>query len=163
MSTCLRVFALAAALAIGGAASAAELSPREIVAELYRLELGPKGAMSVEPLYTFRDSQIQGRLTREFRRLVARMEIYERKTGDAILDWDPVADGNGAVPIDVTVEATPPGGAKAEAVAKFHIASGEEHAVTYRFVREDGAWKIDDIVTKTSDIREDIVRGLSAK
>jgi len=155
------MFAMALALVQGG--HAAELSPSEIVKELYRLELGPKGDMSAEPLYGFTDVQIQRRLTRSFQRLVTRMMADQRKTGEAILDWDPIADGNGAVPLNVKIEAMSASGDKTEIVAKFHIADGERHVVTYRFVREDGAWKIDDIATKASDIRDDILKGLGAK
>lgn len=159
----MRVLAAAAALAIGGGASAAELSPRDIVAELYRLELGPKGDMTVEPLHDFDDPLIRRRLTRDLQRLVSQMQAEEQKTGEAILDWDPITDGNGAVPLGVKVEATAPSGEKAEAVARFHIASGEDKAVSYRFAREGGAWKVDDIVTKAWDLRQIIVRGISAK
>jgi hypothetical protein len=163
MPSFIRNLACAMALTTGVAANAAELSPSEIVGELYRLELGPKGDMSGEPLYSFRDAQIQDRLTRLFQRLVMKMEAYERKTGDAILDWDPIADGNGVAPLGVKVEATPPNGGSAEVIARFHIAGGEQHVVVYRFVREGGAWKIDDIVTKSSDLRKDILRGLGQK
>ncbi|MGO9007626.1 MAG: hypothetical protein ACLQIQ_02930 [Beijerinckiaceae bacterium] len=163
MSNFIRFLAFGAALAIGGAANAAELSPREIVTELYRLELGPKGDMSVGPLHDFRDPLIQHRLTRDLQRLVSKMDAFERKTGDVVLDFDPVADGNGAVPLDAMVEATEPSGEKAEAVAKFHISSGEEHALTYRFARDDGAWKFDDILGKNWDLRRLIARAISAK
>ena len=163
MSNFVHVLALGAALTIGGGANAAELSPGEIVTDLYRLELGPKGDMSVGPLHDFRDPLIQHRLTRALQRLVSKMEAFERSTGDVVLDFDPIADGNGAVPLGVRVEATAPSGETAEAVAKFHISSGEEHALTYRFAREDGAWKIDDILAKTWDLRRLIARGISAK
>jgi hypothetical protein len=163
MSAFLHVTLWAAALAFLGGAHAAELTPSEIVNELYRLELGPKGDMATPPVYSFTDAPIQRRLTRGFQRLVAKMVADETKTNQAILDWDPIADGNGAVPLGVKVDAPPATGGKAEIVARFHIAGGERKAVTYRFVREDGVWKIDDILVKSEDIRIDIQRGLDAK
>jgi hypothetical protein len=163
MSILIRSLACAAALMIAAGAQAAELSPSDVVKELYRLELGPKGDMTEEPLYSFTDAHIQRLMTRSFQSLVAKMSAYQLRTNEAILDWDPIADGNGAVPLDVKIEALPPSGAKATAVARFHDAGDERHEVNYRFLREGGAWKVDDIFTKTSDIRQDILHGLGGK
>jgi hypothetical protein len=163
MSIFIRGVFAAAAMAIFGGAEAAELSPTDIVGEIYRLELGPKGDMSTKPLYSFTDPQIQRHMSRDFQKLVARMNADQSKTNEAILDWDPISDGNGAVPLGVKIEETASSAAKAKVVAKFHNAGGERKAVTYRFVRENGAWKIDDIVDKAEDIRNDILKGLASK
>ena len=142
---------LAATATVPSAARAAgENSPADVTTAIYHIYAGPKGDYQSGNLD---DKRVAVYLSKSLRAALKAMDARSRKLNEPILDFDPVTDSQ-----DPQVEklAIAPEG-DAAAVATFY--SGDvKHVVRYNFVREDGAWKVDDISggagDETFDLRD---------
>jgi hypothetical protein len=130
-------------LAVGSAWAAQ--APRDVVTELYRLAAGPKGDYGPpSPL----DSKAgQALLTRSLRDALIKMFKVQKKTNQAILDFDPITDSQDPSVVDLKIEQETSGAHAAGVVASF-ARQGEKARTQVRYLlkQEDGAWKIDDIL-----------------
>ena len=117
--------------------------PRDIVAALYRLAAAE--AKKVAPLSPFYDRKAREKyFSKSFDLLVTGVETKAAHDGDASLDFDPISASQDAELQKVTLKTDLLGLSKAVVSAAF-LNHKLPTVVTYDFVKEDGAWKIDDI------------------
>ncbi|MGD0641106.1 MAG: DUF3828 domain-containing protein [Roseiarcus sp.] len=134
---------LAGASLIAPSALAAEATPVDIVTSVYRLYAGPKGDYqngSIE------DKRVAAFLTKSLRAALKAMDARSKKLDEPILDFDPVTDSQD--PMVERLSIAP----QSDSVVAATFFSGEvKHVVRYVLVREEGAWKIDDIAGEGDD------------
>ena len=130
------------------ARAAAPQGPRDVVAEIYRFYAGPKGDYrngSIE------DKRVSAFFTRSLRAALKAMNARSKELNEPILDFDPVTDSQD--PMVARLSIAP----ESESVVAATFYNGEvKHVVRYVFVREDGAWKIDDIAGGAGDDKWDL-------
>ena len=142
---------LASAAAVPTAAHAAgESSPADVAAAIYHIYAGPKGDYQTGNLD---DKRVVVYLSKSLRAALKAMDARSKKLNEPILDFDPVTDSQDPEVEKLTI--APEG--DAAAIATFF--SGDvKHVIRYSFVREDGAWKVDDISggagDETFDLRD---------
>jgi hypothetical protein len=139
---------LAGASLIAPAAFAADAAPADIVASIYRLYAGPKGdyqSGSIE------DKRVAAFFTRSLRAALKAMDARSRKLNEPILDFDPITDSQ-----DPLVERLSVAPESDNAAAATFYSGEAKHVVRYVFVREDGAWRIDDIAGGAGDDKWDL-------
>jgi hypothetical protein len=144
------VLLLAATAAPAVARAAGENSPADVVTAIYRIYAGPKGDYQSGNLD---DKRVEAYLSKSLRAALRAMDARSRKLNEPILDFDPVTDSQDPQVEKLTIAAE----GDATAVATFF--SGDvKHVIRYSFVREDGAWKVDDISggagDETFDLRD---------
>lgn len=115
--------------------------PKDIVARLYAIVAGKTGAWDG---YAFTDKAVRARyFSTSFRKSIERAE--KRAAGEVWLDMDPIMNSQDPQkPKSMTISVETAGEDKAVVVAKFDQFRARIE-VRYDFVRENGAWKIDDI------------------
>lgn len=129
-------------------AVAADPSPVDVVTKLYRIYAGPKGDYSS---VAFDDARVAALFTKSLRAALKAMYARSKKTGDAILDFDPVTDSQD--PLVERLSIRP----ESESVVVAAFNSGEtKHVVRYVFQREGDAWKIDDVSGGEGDGKWDL-------
>ena len=142
---------LASAAAVPTAARAAgESSPADVAAAIYHIYAGPKGDYQTGNLD---DKRVVVYLSKSLRAALKAMDARSKKLNEPILDFDPVTDSQDPEVEKLTIA----GEGDAAAIATFF--SGDvKHVIRYSFVREDGAWKVDDISggagDETFDLRD---------
>lgn len=145
------VLLMAAAAAVPTTARAAgENSPADVVTAIYRIYAGPKGDYQTGNLD---DKRVAVYLSKSLRAALKAMDARSKKLNEPILDFDPVTDSQDPQVEKLTIAA------ESDAVAAATFFSGDvKHVVRYSFVREDGAWKVDDIAggagDETFDLRD---------
>jgi hypothetical protein len=144
------VLLLAATAAPAVARAAGENSPADVVTAIYRIYAGPKGDYQSGNLD---DKRVAAYLSKSLRAALRAMDARSRKLNEPILDFDPVTDSQDPQVEKLTIAAE----GDAAAVATFF--SGDvKHVIRYSLVREDGAWKVDDIAggagDETFDLRD---------
>ena len=140
---------LASAAAVPTAARAAgESSPADVAAAIYHIYAGPKGDYQTGNLD---DKRVAVYLSKSLRAALKAMDARSKKLNEPILDFDPVTDSQDPEVEKLTIA----GEGDAAAIATFF--SGDvKHVVRYSFVREDGAWKVDDISGGAGDDKWDL-------
>ena len=142
---------LAAAAAVPTAArGAGESSPADVTTAIYRIYAGPKGDYQSGNLD---DKRVAVYLSKSLRAALKAMDARSKKLNEPILDFDPVTDSQDPQVEKLTIAA------EGDTVATATFFSGDvKHVVRYSFVREDGAWKVDDISggagDETFDLRD---------
>ena len=145
------VVLVAAAAAVPTASRAAgESAPVDVAAAIYRIYAGPKGDYQNGNLD---DKRVAVYLSKSLRAALKAMDARSKKLNEPILDFDPVTDSQDPQVEKLTIAAE----GDAAAIATFY--SGDvKHVIRYSFVREDGAWKVDDIAggagDETFDLRD---------
>jgi hypothetical protein len=110
--------------------------PRDIVAEIYRLYVGPKGDITG----SIDDKRVSAFFTKSLRAALRAMNARSKRTNEPILDFDPVTDSQDPAVDRLSIAP------ESDSVIAATFFSGEaKHLVRYVFVREGGAWRIDDI------------------
>ena len=131
------ILAAAAAAAPGVALAAGDSSPVDVTTAIYHIYAGPKGDYQTGNLD---DKRVAAYLSKSLRGALKAMDARSKKLNEPILDFDPVTDSQDPQVEKLAIAAE----GDAAAVATFY--SGEvKHVIRYSFVREDGAWKVDDI------------------
>jgi hypothetical protein len=144
------VLAAAAAPVATAARAAGENAPADVVTAIYRIYAGPKGDYQNGNLD---DKAVVVYLSKSLRAALKAMDARSKKLNEPILDFDPVTDSQDPEVEKLTIA----GEGDAAAIATFF--SGDvKHVIRYSFVREDGAWKVDDISggagDETFDLRD---------
>ncbi len=139
---------LAAAAVPTGARAAGENAPADVVTAIYRIYAGPKGDYQSGNLD---DKRVAVYLSRSLRAALKAMDARSKKLNEPILDFDPVTDSQDPEVEKLTIAAE----GDAAAIATFS-SSDVQHVVRYSFVREDGAWKVDDISGGAGDDKWDL-------
>jgi len=134
-------------LPIAGPAFSQAERPSDFVAEIYRAAAGPSGDGS-DGASIFSDKANSKRFLS--RRLRAALTAMLRRTpkGDApSLDFDPITNGNDPSVHDLHIKTESENGARAVVIADFVSHQDVVRSVLrYFLVRENGGWKVDDIV-----------------
>jgi hypothetical protein len=139
---------LAGAALLAPPALAAEASPTDVVTSIYRLYAGPKGDYQNGSL---EDKRIVVYLTKSLRAALKAMDARSKKLNEPILDFDPVTDSQD--PMVEKLSIAPAG----ESVVAATFYSGEtKHVVRFAMVKEDGAWRVDDIAGDEGDDKWDL-------
>ena len=141
-----RALSIAVLLITGfGTALAQDRNPASVVTELYG-SAGPSGHFK-KPLAIIADAALRTRYLSS--RLQAELADMDKRTsaGDAPnLDFDAVSDSQDPDVQDLKISAESENGNEAVVVADFKSHDeAERSSLRYELVREDGAWKIDDI------------------
>ena len=118
-------------------ALAATASPVEVVTGLYHLYAGPKGDYLSVP---FDDPRVEALFTKSLRAAMKAMYARSKKSGDAILDFDPVTDSQ-----DPKVEHLSIAAESDSVVAATFDGYDGKQVVRYVVKNEGGAWRIDDV------------------
>ncbi len=134
---------LAGASLLASPALAADAAPADIVATIYRIYAGPKGDYSQGSI---EDKRVAAAFTASLRKALAAMNVRSQKLNEPILDFDPVTDSQ-----DPMVERLSIAPESDSVVAATFFSGDVKHVVRYVFVRENGAWKIDDIASEGAD------------
>lgn len=117
--------------------------PRDIVAALYRLAAAE--AKKAKPLSPFDDPKAREKyFSKSFDVLVTDAETKAAHDGRAALDFDPISASQDAELQKVTLKTDLLSLSKAVVSATF-LNHKQPTIVTYDFVKEGGAWQIDDI------------------
>ncbi len=125
------------------AAPLAVEEPRDVVAAIYRLAAGD--LKKKDPTSPFFDRAVREKyFSKAFDLLVTTSETKAAHDGDASLDFDPVSASQDAELQKVTLKTDILELGKATVSASF-TNHGQPTVVTYDFLRQDDAWKIDDI------------------
>jgi hypothetical protein len=157
------VVAFFVASALAGRASARAQTPADFLAEVYRLAEGPSGDGS-DGASIFADEDNRRRFLS--RRLRAAM-LTRTHNGDAPdLDFDPISNGNDPSVHDLHIRTENENGTRAVVIADFVSHQDAVRSVLrYMLVREDGGWKIDDIVASGKNDWQvsKIIKGAAAR
>jgi hypothetical protein len=91
--------------------------------------------------------------TPELRDLLRSAQEASRETGEPVIDFDPIIDGQDwqIAAVAVTLEA-PPADGRAEVAARFNN-QGDEVEVIYDLVEADGGWRVDNLRTENWSLR----------
>ncbi len=157
-----RRIVLAASLLIAalGAAFAGENNPAAFVTSLYGTP-APSGHHE-QPLNIFLAEARGIYLSKRLQAALAEMDKRTPEGDISDLDFDPVSDSQDPDVRGLKVKTGTANATRAEVVADFQSHTDKDRTVLhYSLVREDGAWKVDDIAAsgKVSWRVSEIVRG----
>jgi Protein of unknown function (DUF3828) len=143
------VIALLAGLA-AAPAIAEEQSPKDLVAQIYRISAGPKGDYHAPS--GFEDKQIRKHFTKSLLAAQKAMDQRSKKLNEPILDFDPVTNSQDPSVLHLSIDVESADAANTIVAASFDGESDpKRNLVRYIFVREDGAWRLDDMRGEAGD------------
>jgi hypothetical protein len=152
-----RLILVAAALAglCAAPANAEEQSPKDVVVEIYHVAAGPKGDYQAPS--AFDDKQVRRHFTKSLVAAQKAMDLRSKKLNEPILDFDPVTNSQDPSVRNLTIDTESADAAKTIVVAGFD-SEGEKsrNVMRYIFVRDGGAWKLDDIRGERGDDKWDL-------
>jgi hypothetical protein len=143
---------LASASGICRAAPAAVNDPSDVVAAIYKAAAGPGGKYD-DGISVFFDPGSRRRFLSK--NLQAELKVMEKRTpkGDeSDLDFDPVCACNDPSVEDLKITTESQNDTQAVVVADFQSHDEKDRIVLrYLLVKENGAWKVDDIISTGKD------------
>ena len=135
------------ALAWFGACAWAQTAsePKAIVEQIYRISAGANG--KYEGNSAFYQKPLQNRwFSKGLLAALRQVDAYSKKTGDIGLDFDPVTNSQDPSVTRLTISVESSDAAKTVVSAKFYPQGArDQDNIRYVFVREAGAWKLDDM------------------
>ncbi len=143
--------ALGAALALGATSARAQVNPREPdpakwLRQVYALYLRAEKAPALRAQASYQ--LIVKRASKTLDALFKKDEACEAKNeGICAIDWDFVIDGQISELSDIKVGPLVVAGDRGSVTVNFN--NSGPNVNVYEFVRENGQWKVDDVVTKT--------------
>jgi hypothetical protein len=151
-----RLILIVAALAgFAWPAIAEDRSPKDIVVEIYHVAAGPKG--DYQTASAFDDKQIRKNFTGSLLAAQKAMDLRSKKLNEPILDFDPVTNSQDPSVRDLSVDVESADAAKTIVAAGFASEGAKaRNVVRYIFVREGGAWKLDDMRGESGDDKWDL-------
>jgi hypothetical protein len=127
------------------AAPTAIANPRDIVVEIYRISAGKDG--NYRGPSAFSDKGVRSRyFSKSLLAAIVRMEKLSKQKNEPILDFDPVTNSQDpdVKDLQIAVESETP--SNVVVAARFlSFEEKEPSIVRYDFIKDGGAWKIDDI------------------
>lgn len=121
--------------------------PSDLVAEMYRTAGGPSGDASDGASIFFDEANRKRFLSRRLRAAFMAMLRHTPKGDAPNLDFDPVTNGNDPSFHDLHIKTESENSAGAVVIADFVSHQDTVRTVLrYFLVRENGGWKVDDIV-----------------
>lgn len=158
----LRLVLLASAITIPRMARADE-STVSIVTLFYKLSAGKDGKYSGKSAY-YQDKIRAKYFTKSLRDLVVALEKKAKQKDDPGLDFDPVTNSQDPSVKDLKIEQDGESDGESAVNASFATESGSDRMVIrYIFLRQQDAWKLDNITTGTGgegwDLRK-LIKGI---
>lgn len=167
MRQALRNFALALALTglfavLAISARASDDVPRGPVEEAYAITARILAAKGKAPPPAWRPPHRDRLMSRSLAALFARDDLYQDESGEmGQIGADPFRGGQDGDVKKLSLDTIPVAAGKATVLASFR-SFGKPVAVEFRMVREDGGWRIDDIINhierKPYSIREQLLQ-----
>ncbi len=132
-----------------------EQSPKDQVVEIYRIAAGPKGDY-LSPS-AFADKQVRRHFTKSLLDADKAMNLRSKKLNEPILDFDPVTNSQDPSVRGLSIAVESADAANTVVAASFNSEGRTgPNIVRYIFVREGGAWKLDDIRGEDGDEKWDL-------
>jgi hypothetical protein len=132
----------AAATLLATPALAAERAPADVVADIYRIAGGSLGDYQTKGID---ERGVRAQLSRALLKAMDAMNRRSKTANEPILDFDPITDSQDPSVVDLKIAAEAGDPARPVVDASFDRGANDRDVVRYVFVREGGAWKIDDI------------------
>lgn len=151
MKQILRNFALALALTglsafVAASTRAGDDVPRGPVEEAYAITTRTLAAKGKAPPPAWRPPHRDKLMSQGLAALFARDELYQDESGDmGQIGADPFLNGQDGEIRKLSLDTIPVAAGKATVIASFR-SFGKPVAVQFRMIRENGGWRIDDIV-----------------
>ena len=124
---------------------AAVEAPRDIVAQMYQISAGKDGNYSGESA-VFQPAVRKRWFSKSLSAALDAMDRKSKRTNDAILDFDPLTNSQDPSVKRLAISQESASATKTVVVAKFFAYEEKEPVnVRYIFVRDGGAWKLDDM------------------
>lgn len=166
MKQLLRNLALALALmslfaCMAVAARAGDDVPRGPVEDAYAITIKTLAAKGKAPPPAWRPPHRDKLMSRSLAALFARDDLYQEESGDmGQIGADPFLNGQHGEIKKLSFDTIPVAAGKATVVANFR-SFGKPVAVQFQMLRENGGWRIDDIVNSFEGQRYSIREALS--
>jgi hypothetical protein len=140
-----------------GAARADEQSPKDVVVAIYHIAAGPNGDYQVPSAID--DKQVRKHFTKSLIAARNAMDARSKKLNEPILDFDPVTNSQDPSVRNLAIDVESADAARTIVAARFESEGAKaQNVVRYVFVREAGAWRVDDITGENGpdkwDLRE---------
>ncbi len=134
--------------------------PQSIVTKIYAISAGRDGKYSGDSAFLKPDVQRRW-YSKSLRAALAAVKREEAKTGDVILDFDPVTNSQdpSVKRLAIAVESQTDAAAVVSATF-FSFAEKEPSIVRYVFIREGADWKLDDMRGEHAGKDKWVLRGL---
>jgi Protein of unknown function (DUF3828) len=155
-----RLLPALALLALAAPANAGDApGPADVVKQIYHIAAGPKGDyqscdVGDGAACGLDGPRIHALLTRSLAALLDDMNKRSEAANSPILDFDPISDSQDPSIDRLSIVAAPPKGDEARVAVSFYFEKGAKAphtALGYLMKREDGAWRVDDIVKDGKD------------
>ena len=152
------LLAALALLALAAPANAAD-APADVVKQIYHIAAGPKGDyqscdVQDQTACTLEGPRIRALLTHSLAALLDDMNKRSEAANAPILDFDPITASQDPFVDRLSIKSAATKGDDARVMVRFFYAKGpkaERVDLIYAMKREDGAWRVDDIVNQGKD------------
>ncbi|MBN9083490.1 MAG: DUF3828 domain-containing protein [Rhizobiales bacterium] len=137
---------LGALLPAGMASAQTAETPVQVVTAIYKASAGKNG--KYEGPTAVQDKRMRGRyFSAKLASLFDRAQKEERRTGDVIVDFDPITNSQDPSVIGLSITSEKEDDKSAVVAAKFRttLQGRDTMTVRYDLIREKGGWRIDDI------------------
>jgi len=142
-----------------GFSAGADMGPADVVTRIYHIAAGPKGDyqhcdVKDEAACTLGGPRIDALLTHSLNALLDDMDKRSQAANAPILDFDPITASQDPFVDRLTIKAGPITGDDARVMVGFFTAKGPKAPRTdlvYVMKREDGAWRVDNILDEAKD------------
>ena len=155
-----RILALAFSALCAFPSLTADQSPKDFVEEIYKIAAGPKGDYSTPS--AFDDARVRKHFTKSLLSADRAMEARSKKLNEPILDFDPITNSQDPSVRNLSIAVENADAAKTVVAASFDSEGQTRNVVRYIFVREGGAWKLDDIKGEAGADKWDLREIISA-
>ena len=142
-----------------GLATSPVAGPADIVTMIYRIAAGPKGDyqscdVQDQTACTLEGPRIRALLTHSLGALLDDMNKRSEAANAPILDFDPITASQDPFVDRLSIKGAAPKGDDASVMVRFYYAKGPKAShvdLLYAMKREDGAWRVDDILDEGKD------------
>jgi hypothetical protein len=142
----------AAVAGVSRAALAAGDGPSDVVAAIYKAAAGPGGKYDDGASIFFESASRRRFLSKNLQAELKAMEKRTPKGDEPDLDFDPVCACNDPSVLDLKITVESQSDTQAVVVADFQSHDEKDRIVLrYLLVKENGGWKVDDIVSTGKD------------
>jgi hypothetical protein len=130
-------------------------SPKDTVVEIYHIAAGPKGDYQTPS--AFDDKQARKHFTKSLLAAQRAMDLRSKKLNEPILDFDPVTNSQDPSVRNLSIDVESADAAKTVVAASFDSEGRTvRNVVRYIFVRDGGAWRLDDMLGENGDDKWDL-------
>jgi len=139
-------------VALSGRSRADDKTPVDVIADVYRAAAGPGGDYDDGTSVFFDPATRKRFLSKRLQASIAAMLRHTPKGDAPNLDFDPVVAGNDPSVHDLKITTESESPRRAVVIADFQSHDDKERTVLrYLLVRENGEWRVDDIIPSGKD------------